>query len=161
MENTPSFYMFALLFGFFFQLISLLGSRFDRELVDKVIMVWGEKNTWRLYLVIAVLASIYLAGVTIMVLMYSSFSLLILTIVLLVLWALISTWALALKRIPGKWIGPAVDYTAAGLLLLTAAGFWIGQWPQVGFAVIITLLLLATVTIIIVLERKRRKLSTD
>lgn len=162
MENTPSFYLSAIFLGFFFQLISLWGNKLDRAIVDNVLMVWGRKTALRIYLVIAALVSIYYLAVMVMVLAYTSFSLNLLMLILLVVWTLINTWALAFKRIPAKWIEAAVNIVSVGLLVLLAAGFWAVQWVDIQLPLFITLMLLVIVVVYVV-ERAvaKRRLKRD
>ncbi len=140
----------------------LFGIKINPNNVKKFIAIRGQAIAWSAYVIIATLFTIYFLFVLSIVIYYVSFSIGLVTLILLLLWGLLGIWTPAIQRLRNKRINNAVNFVVFCLLTLTIIGFWIFQWPEIQQPIFATLLLLAIVIIYIV-DRvvKKRKLSRN
>jgi hypothetical protein len=124
--------------------------------VKKFITVRGRTIAWNVYLVIAILITIYFLLVLSIIVCEVPFSISVATLIVLVLWALLGTWAPAIQRLRSKRANVAVLFTGFSLLVLMVVGFWIAQWPETSKSIFVTILLVAIVVVYIV-DRAVRK----
>ena len=162
MGNVPPFIVITVLFGLALQLLQLFGIKINPNDVKKFIAIRGRTLAWNFYLLIATIITIYFLFVLSLVLSFVPFSIELGTLILLILWGLLRTWAPAIQRLRSKRINTAVNIVAICLLTLTVVGFWIVKWPEIQQPIFVTLLLFALV-VIYVAQRvvKRRKPSRN
>ncbi len=150
----------ACILAFVLQLFGWL--KIEPDGVKKFITIRGRPLAWNAYLIIATLITIYFLFVLSIVLSSAPFSIGLATLILLILWGLLGTWALAIQRLRNRRINTAVNIVAICLLTLTVVGFWTVQGPEIQQPIFVTLLLLA-VFVIYIVDRavKKRKPSRN
>ncbi len=156
MENVPPFIVITtiliLAFAFFTFVLMLLGwLKVESSDVKRFIVVRGRPIAWSVYIVVAMLFTIYFLLALSLVISFSPFTISLVTFIVLIIWALLGIWSPAiLKYFEGKRVSVGLQVTSYSLITLTVVLFWFVQYPEIQTPLFVTLLLVAIFVILIV-----------
>lgn len=119
--------------------------------VKRFIVIRGRPIAWSFYTVVATLFTIYFLFALSLVISRSSFTISLLTFIVLIIWALLGIWSSAiLKYFGGRRVSIGLLVAFYSLLTSMVVLFWFVQYPEIQKPLFVTLLLVAVFVILIV-----------
>ncbi len=119
--------------------------------MKRFIMVRGRSIAWNVYLVVAILFTIYFLLMLSIWISYLPFTITLVTLIVLIIWALVGVWSpTILKYYEDKRVSVGLQVASYSLITLTVILFWFVEYPEIQTPLFVTLLLIAVFVILIV-----------